>query len=73
MRFNKQKLYDLAIFDVNHKHIWQGYGHFSSKADAIEQAKVQAQVHDIELGHISICDVAEGTIVRYTPSGRIWG
>lgn len=73
MRFNKQKLYDLAIFDVNHKHIWQGNGHFSSKADAIEQAKVQADLYGIELGHISICDVEESTIVRYTPSGRIWG
>lgn len=75
MRFNKNKTYSLTIYDKDARHIWHSVlpTHFSSKKEVLESAKLQAQVHGKELGHVSVCDDAESTIVRYTPSGRIWG
>lgn len=75
MRFDKGKDYSVTIYDKDARIIWSSKSplHFNSKKDVLESAKLQAEVFGAKLGHVSVCDNAESKIVRYTPSGRIWG
>lgn len=74
MRFTNKKVYSATVYDKESRYVFNAFNlPFKSKTEVIEWAELIAERHQTTFGHVSVCDDETSQIVRYTPSGKIWG
>ena len=75
MRFTLGKSYSLTVYDKDVNYIYHACGlrFFKSKTSVLKWAAWAAKRERRTFGHVSVGDDETSQIVRYTPSGRIWG